>query len=141
MREIQKYDDRFLNLFDRMNDFFKSFFDDFKEINYEMPAVDVKEQDHSYVLEADLPGLTEKDIHVDVDNNVLTLSSKKEESKEEKDEGYLMRERRSRSFSRSFVLPSDVDAEHIKADFHDGMLKIEIPRTESKATKEIPINA
>ena len=66
-----------------------------------VPAVDVKETDSEFLMEVELPGLSEKDVEVKLDNNLLTISSRKEDKKEEKKNGYIMRERRSASFSRS----------------------------------------
>ena len=96
------------------------------------PAVDVKETDKAYILEADLPGLTEKDVDVRVEGNTLTLSSHKEEERKEEHEGYLRRERYSRSFRRSFRLPEDVDKDKINARFQKGVLTLTMPRTGEK---------
>lgn len=99
------------------------------------PAVDVKETDKSYVLEADLPGMSEKDVDVRVDGDTLILSSEKSEEKEDKDEGFLRKERTYHSFQRSFRLPQDVDKDKIDARFNNGVLTIDMPRT-GEAGKE-----
>ena len=83
------------NDFDRMLD---SFFDNKREYDFQHPAVDVREEEDRYVLEADLPGLTEKDLDVKVDDRLLTISSEKKENSKEKKEGWLIRERRESSF-------------------------------------------
>lgn len=94
------------------------------------PAVDVKATDKEYVLEADLPGMTEKDVDVRVEADRLTVSSTREEEHEEEDDGYLRRERFTRSFRRSFRLPSDVEKSKIDAHFRNGVLTIDMPRSD-----------
>jgi HSP20 family protein len=109
--------------------------------DFPFPAVDIKEEENRYVLEADLPGFSDKDIDIKVEGNLLTLSSKKEESKEEKKEGFIRRERSSCSFSRSFVLPKDIVADKIDAYLKDGLLSLEIPREANEQPKRIEIKA
>ncbi|MBD3292982.1 MAG: Hsp20 family protein [Armatimonadia bacterium] len=94
-----------------------------------MPAVDVKETDKAYLMEADLPGMSEKDVDIRVDGDTLTLASERSEEKEDKNAGYLRRERYWQSFRRSFRLPEDVQKDKIDARFHNGVLTIEMPRT------------
>ena len=106
-----------------------------------VPAVDVRETESDYLMEVDLPGLTEKDIDVKLDNSLLTISSKKEENKEEKKDGYLMRERRSASFCRSFVLPEEVDREKIGAEFKNGVLHLSFPKVPAAKPKTIEVKA
>ncbi len=101
--------------------------------------VDVREEEGRYVLEADLPGMTEKDVDVKVENDLLTLASKKEADREEKRNGYLLRERRTSTFHRSFVLPSDVDREHIQARLENGLLVVELPKTEAAKPRQIEV--
>jgi HSP20 family protein len=98
-----------------------------------VPAVDVRETDDGYVLEAELPGYDEKSVEVHVDGQVLTIESKKDEKKEEKNGSYVIRERYSESFRRSFTLPDDVDSDSITAAFKNGLLTLNIKkRAESK---------
>jgi HSP20 family protein len=98
-----------------------------------VPAVDVRETDDGYVLEAELPGYDEKNVEVHVDGQVLTIESKKDEKKEEKNGSYVIRERYSESFRRSFTLPDDVDSDSITAAFKNGLLTLNIKkRAESK---------
>ncbi len=92
-----------------------SFFEDVPVWNSRKPAVDIRQGENDYVMEVELPGLTEKDIELKVEENLMTLSSKQEESKEEKKDGYLLQERRKTEFKRSFVLPKEVDAEKVSA--------------------------
>ncbi len=110
-----------------------------------MPKVDVKETKNSYVVEAELPGLTDKDVEVKVENGNLFISTvkeeKKEEKKDDKDGKYLIRERRSFSFSRNFSLPEDADINSIEATFRNGVLKINISKKPEKKPKSIKIKA
>ena len=117
-----------------------SFFDG-EPASWEMPAVDVRESDEHYDLEMDLPGRSEKDFEVNVKDNVLSISSRKDEKKEEKRNGYLLRERRSSSFCRSFQLPADVDREKIHAEFSNGVLHLRIPKTAEAKARKIEVKA
>jgi HSP20 family protein len=101
------------------------------------PAVDIRETEDNYLMELDLPGLTEKDVEVKLDNNLLTISSKKEE----KAKDYLVRERRSTRFARSFVLPDEVDREKIAAKFSSGVLSLSFPKVPAAKPKLIEVNA
>ncbi len=106
-----------------------------------LPAVDVRETEGEYIMEVDLPGLTEKDVEVKLDNSLLTISSAKEEKKEEKRNGYLLKERKATSFKRSFVLPEEVDREKIAADFKNGVLSLSFPKTPAAKPKVIEVKA
>ncbi len=106
-----------------------------------IPSVDVKENENSYIIEAELPGLTEKDVEVKVENKNLFISTVKEDKKEEKKENYLIRERSSYSFSRNFILPEDADAESITGTFKNGILTLEIGKKPEKKPKSIKIKA
>lgn len=106
------------------------------------PAVDVWEDEKAYVLEAELPGYSEKDIDVHIDNHVLKISSVAEaekETKEEKQGNYLIKERVYRSFERSFTLPEGIDEGNIQAKFNNGVLKITMPKLPEKQPKKIDI--
>ncbi len=119
--------------------------------SFNTPKVDVKENKDAYTLEMDLPGRTEKDVNLELNHNVLTISSHHEETKEEKssdkknakkDEGtWLIRERRVNEFTRRFTLPDDVDGEKVAATFKNGVLSVKIPRKSLEAPKRIAIEA
>lgn len=94
-----------------------------------VPAVDVVEKDDAFVVSAELPGLDNKDIEVEVANDCLTLRGEKQEAKEEKKGGYRLQERRYGSFERSFRLPEGVDASAIDAGFARGVLTVTLPKT------------
>jgi len=116
-----------------------SFFDNEPVWNTQTPAVDVKEEEKRYLMEVELPGLTDKDIELKVEDNILTLSSKKEESKEEKKNGYLLRERRSAEFCRTFVLPQDAERAEVKAEFKNGLLMVDIPKKPEAQPRKIDV--
>jgi HSP20 family protein len=99
------------------------------------PAVDVLETDDAYVLEAELPGFEEKDVEVNVDNNVLSIESRFVDDAEKKDgeKQFIIRERSTAQFSRSFKLPENADTESVGAAFKNGLLRMEIKkRAEAK---------
>jgi HSP20 family protein len=92
------------------------------------PAIDVVENDNDYVLRADLPGLSEQDINVELQNNVLTVSGERKSEHEERREGYYRVERSSGSFRRSVRLPEGVTPESIRATFERGVLEVTVPK-------------
>jgi len=93
------------------------------------PAIDVVEKENEYQIAAELPGIDEKDIQVEVADDVLTIRGEKKEEKEEKDKNYHLTERRYGTFQRSFQLPSGVDQEKIAARFETGVLTLTLPKT------------
>ncbi|HWI22558.1 MAG TPA: Hsp20/alpha crystallin family protein [Baekduia sp.] len=92
------------------------------------PAMDLAEQDDHYVLTADLPGLSEPDISIEVEDRTLTISGERKSERESSGGNYHRLERATGSFSRSLVLPDGVDPEQIEAHFDKGVLRIEIPK-------------
>ena len=108
-----------------------------------IPAVNIKENGNHYTVSLAAPGLKKEDFKIDMEGNMLTISSEKEESKEEKDEKFTRKEYSYSSFSRSFSLPEDVRQEAIEARYENGELKITLPRKDNgkktPATKQIPI--
>lgn len=101
-----------------------------------MPTVDVVEEDDRFLLRADLPGLTEDEVDVEVSDDVLTVSGKHEETAEEKKKDYLRRERRYGSFSRSMALPHGIEADDVDARFDKGVLEVAIPKPKTEEKKE-----
>lgn len=106
------------------------------------PAVNVEENDKEFLIDVAAPGLDKQDFKVNIDNNVLTISSQKESKNEENRDGYLRREFNYSSFSRAFTLPENTEASKIKASHKNGVLSISIPKSEIKAkqTTEIKIS-
>ena len=105
------------------------------------PRVDVQEKADAYHLEAELPGLTEKDFTVNVEHNLLTISSQQEHSEEREENGYVIRERRSGAFRRSFALPEEVDADQISATFKNGLLTLTVPKTGKTQARQIAVKS
>jgi HSP20 family protein len=104
------------------------------------PAVDMFDNDDKIILKAELPGMKKNDFSVDVKDRVLTLSGERNYDNEVKEENYYRRERAYGKFKRAFYLPADVDAENIKAEFKDGVLKVEIPKPEAQKPKQITVH-
>jgi HSP20 family protein len=105
-----------------------------------IPAMDLVETDDDFVLRADLPGLTEDDVHIELEDNVLTLSGERKSEHEERKEGYYRVERASGAFSRSLTLPEGVDAAAIKASFDNGVLEVRIPKPEERKPRKVAIS-
>ncbi len=95
-----------------------------------VPAVNITEQKDEYIVSLAAPGLKKEDFNISMDGNMLTISSEKEENKEEKDKKFNRKEYSYSSFSRSFTLPEEINKEKIEAKYEDGVLKISLPRKE-----------
>ena len=107
-----------------------------------LPKVDVRETKDAYLLDMDLPGCTDKDVQINLKDRILSISSVKEEKKEEKTEGeFLIKERRTSRFARSFTLPEDINGEKVKAEFKNGLLSVLIPRKPEAQSRSIAITA
>jgi HSP20 family protein len=104
------------------------------------PAMDVVEADGHYILRADLPGLSENDVKIEVEENVLTISGERKSEHEQKGEGYYRVERSFGSFSRSLTLPEGVDADSIQASFDSGVLEVQIPKPEQPKPRKVQIS-
>lgn len=107
------------------------------------PAVDVSETDKGYEITAELPGLDEKNIEVNLANGGLTIKGEKKEEKEEKRKDYYVSERRYGAFERYFALPDGVDVGKIEATFKNGVLKVALPKTPEaqKPARKIDVKA
>jgi HSP20 family protein len=106
-----------------------------------MPAMDLVETDDHFVLTADLPGMTEADVNIEVDDRVLTVSGERKANHEASQDGYHRVERAFGSFSRSLTLPKGVNAEAVEANFEHGVLEIRIPKPEQPKPRKITIAA
>lgn len=130
----------------RMNDFFDDFFfpmnfgGDAPGSEMWAPKVDVYEEADQIVVKAELPGVDKKDIEVDIKDGVLSLRGERSVDHEVKEKHYYRKERSFGRFTRSFTLPGDVDAEKIKADYKDGVLKVSIPKPEAAKPKQITVH-
>ena len=105
------------------------------------PTVNTREGEYAYHVEVDLPGVKKEDIHVDLKDNVLTISGERRTKKEVKEKDYYKKESSYGKFQRSFTLPENTDAENIEANSKDGVLEVVIPKMKksSKETKKIKI--
>jgi HSP20 family protein len=106
-----------------------------------MPAMDLLETDEHFVLRADLPGMSEDDIKIELEDGTLTLSGERKAEHEAKGEGYYRVERASGTFSRSLTLPKGVDPEAVTAAFDKGVLEVRIPKPEERKPRRIEIGA
>ena len=104
-----------------------------------IPPMDLAETDTHYVLKADLPGVSEEDVSIELDDNVLTVSGERTAEHEEKKEGYHRVERSFGEFRRSLTLPDGVDADAIAATFDKGVLEIRIPKPEARKPRRVEI--
>src|SRR6266436_5395120 len=133
----------FSTLQDRMNRLFQQSYGDREEAltasNF-APAVDVYEDEHNVTLKIEVPGIEEQDIDVRIENNVLTVHGERRIEKEEKEENYRRVERQYGSFTRTFNLPTTVDAEKVSADYDKGVLKISLPKKAEAKPKQIKVN-
>jgi HSP20 family protein len=126
------------------NDFLNPWFDDgFSGRTLNVPAVNITESKDDYLVSLAAPGLKKDDFNIDVDGNLLTISSKKEEKKEEKDARYTRKEYSYSFFERSFTLPDEVNKDKIDARYEDGLLKLILPKKEEAKkmtiSKHIPV--
>jgi HSP20 family protein len=104
------------------------------------PAVDLYEKDDHFMIKAELPGVDKKDIKINLQDRLLTLSGERTYDNEVKEENYYRRERSYGKFQRAFTLPADVDSDKIKAEFKDGVLQIEVPKPEEKKAKQVTVH-
>jgi HSP20 family protein len=104
-----------------------------------IPAMDLVETDNHLVLRADLPGLSEEDVNIEIKDGVLTVSGERKSEHEEKGEGFYRVERAFGSFSRSLTLPQGIDANAVSADFDRGVLEVKVPKPEERKPTRVQI--
>src|SRR5215218_10447793 len=104
-----------------------------------MPAMDLVETGDHFVLRADLPGLSEEDVSIEIEERVLTISGQRKAEHTEDKDVYQRVERAFGSFSRSLTLPEGVDAEAVVASFDRGVLEVRIPKPEQRKPRKISI--
>jgi HSP20 family protein len=125
------------NLFD--NDFFPLL----TNRTSSMPAVNIREDEKNYVLDLAVPGIDKKDLKIDMNEDVLTISSENRNETEENRDGYKRKEFSYSSFCRSFYIPENVNRDKIEANYKDGILSVELPKQEvdmNKATRQVKIS-
>ncbi len=118
-------------------------FHDGRSFGFAVPAIDVTEDDKTYKIAAELPGMNEKDIDVSLHGDMLVLKGEKRQMKEEKEKHRYLSERSYGAFQRSFALPDGVDREKIAAEFSKGVLTLTLPKTSDaqKQQKKIEVKA
>ena len=105
-----------------------------------IPPMDLVETQDEFVLRADLPGLSESDVNIELEDNVLTISGERKAEHQEQKEGYYRVERAWGSFSRSLTLPEGVNPEAVKASFDRGVLEVRIPKPEERKPRKVAIS-
>ncbi len=103
------------------------------------PAMDLVETEEHFVLRADLPGMTEADVNIELEDNVLTVSGERKAEHEEKREGFYRVERAFGTFSRALTLPKGIDPEAVNASFSNGVLEVRVPKPEQRKPRKISI--
>jgi HSP20 family protein len=104
-----------------------------------IPSMDLVETEEHFVLRADLPGLAQEDVSIELEDNVLTVSGERKAEHEEKKEGFYRVERSFGQFRRSLTLPDGVDADAITATFDKGVLEVRIPKPEERKPRKVAI--
>jgi len=134
---------RNLNPFYMSNLFDDDFLPFLSSASTSMPAVNIKESDKNYVLDLAIPGMDKKDLKIDINEDVLTVSSESKSETEENKDGHKRKEFSYSSFCRSFYIPENVKREKIEATYKDGILSVELPKDEeekNKVTRQIKIS-
>lgn len=103
------------------------------------PRVDIAETDNAFLIKAEVPEVKKEDVSITVDNGVLSIRGERKQEKEETGKTFHRIERCYGEFTRNFTLPDNVDESNIKATFKDGMLSLEIPKTEKAKPKAIEV--
>lgn len=144
--ELERWFDQFDRMFDRM---LARFFRDFDWAIEEdglwhrqwLPPMEISETPDAYIVSVELPGVKAEDIEVTLQDDVLTIKSKRERSKEQKDEVVHLVERSYGEFARSLCIPADVKVDAIEASYKDGVLEIRLPKEETRKPRRIEVKA
>ena len=100
-----------------------------------MPSVNIREDEKNYSLDLAVPGINKDDLKIDINEDVLTVSSENKSEKEENKDGYKRKEFSYSSFCRSFYIPENVNRDKIEANYKDGILSVSLPKQEEEKTK------
>jgi HSP20 family protein len=126
-----------------MNRLFNTVFDTPQQANGGLrrwvPAMDLVETKEAFVLRADLPGVSEEDVKIEVEDNLLTVSGERKSEHETRDAGFYRMERAFGTFSRSLTLPKGVNPDAVAASFDRGVLEVHIPKPEQAKPRRIQI--
>ncbi len=104
-----------------------------------LPTLDLSETKNEFVVKAEVPGMSPKDIDISLNGGILSIRGEKKQEKEEKEENYHFIERSFGAFTRTVRLPAEVQSDKIKAAYKDGVLKITLPKSEESKRKEVKI--
>ena len=119
---------------------FDAFFGQTDQARRWVPPMDLVEAEDHFVLKADLPGMAEGDVNIEVQDGTLTISGERKAEHEQREKGFYRIERSFGSFSRSLTLPDGVDPDRIAASFADGVLEVRIPKPEQRKPRRISIS-
>jgi len=125
----------------RFSDIMDEFFNDAVATrkNTFAPSIDISETDKQFIVDVEVPGINKKDIELNLENNMLTISGERSFNKEEEGKQYHRVESHYGTFNRSFRLPENVDSDSIKATYNNGILNITVDKSEEKLKKQIEI--
>ena len=132
------------SLHDQMDQLFNEAFRDVAPARFERASyvpLDIRHTDEAFVIEADVPGLRPEDVEITLDENVLTIKGSRKEETEDKNGGYVRRERRVASVERRVAVPAEVRRDEITASFENGVLTITVPRPQKAQPKRIPVTS
>lgn len=139
---LVRFSNQYPSLFDHFlnNDLFNWSNRNYSDTNTTLPSVNIKEDSVGYDVEVAAPGLGKEDFKIELNNNILTISSEKQEETETKEgQMFTRREFSYQSFNRSFTLPNTVESDKITAKYDNGILKISIPKKEEAKPKPVKL--
>lgn len=145
-RNMPRADNPFVSLQNEVDRLFENFTSGFPSLGNGMPNVallnmDVSETDKEIEITAELPGLEDKDVQINLADNILTIRGEKNAEKEQKDKNYRLVERSYGAFERSLELPEGVNADGIKASIDKGVLKVVVPKPAPAQSKKIEVKS
>lgn len=145
MRQTQRWLDPFDLVTDLQDDINRLFSSSLRKSQHStlsdfLPCVEVHEDENSFTIHVDSPGIDKKDIDISVTGNTVTVKGERKIEEKKKEKGYFYSERRYGSFQRSLELPTEVDSEKISANYKDGVLEIVVPKSEKSKPKQIKVD-
>lgn len=128
------------NLEEEFNRFFEDFSKGLRSVEERFTAaIDVRETDDAYIVEADVPGIKKEDVHIEVNDDVLTIKGERKGEHEEKRKDYHRIERQSGSFRRCIRIPGGFKSDAVDAKFEDGVLRVTLPKLEDAKPRRIEV--
>ena len=135
MTLIEKKEPSFPGISECFDNFFAKDLDVFSKFKATIPSINIKEKDEQFIIEVAIPGLTKDDFDINIDNNILIISSNNQQKNEEKQANYTKREFCFSEFKRSFTLPDTANLDEISANYDNGILTISIQKKDGAKTK------